>query len=250
MRPTEAIRAGSPALLGALTGGALAGTYGIPAGALLGVMAAEILRSQRLKKELADYLRDPASARPPRSEPAPGAALLAGLAAAEARRLGAPPEAAGRALRDFAPAPPGLAAWTSRAALVIRPEEDLDRGIAVLTAAFDGRADPVLRSLAAEAFFALRRFSGNVLSPGEELDTSARLAALGVPEAEVREARARHFPEYRDAWDILGLPPGSPREEVRKAWKRLSRLYHPDGPSGDPERFRETREAYEALLRG
>ncbi|HOX12956.1 MAG TPA: J domain-containing protein [Spirochaetia bacterium] len=249
MRPTEAARAGTPALLGALAGGILAGFYGVPAGALLGVMGAEILRTQRLRAELASYLENPDSSPPPRSEPAPGAALLAGLAAAEARRLGIPPESAGQVLRDSASAPRGLAAWTARAASAVRPSGDLDRSIAVLTAAFDGRADRALRPLAADAFFALRRMNSRDLGPGEDLDTSSRLAALGVPEEEARLARARHFPDYRDDWDVLGLPPGSPTDEVRRAWKRLSRLHHPDGPAGNEEKFREAREAYERLSR-
>lgn len=249
MRPTEAARAGAPALLGALAGGALAGIYGVPAGALLGVMGAEILRAQRQREELSSYLRDPASAPPPRTEPLPGAALLAGLAAAEARRLGVPPEAAGQALRGFA-RDPQLAAWTARAAGAVRPGENLDRYIAVLTAAFDGRAESPLRALAAEAFFALRRMSGGGFGSREDLDTSSRLAALGVPEEEIGGARSRHFPEYRDPWEILGLPQGASKDEVRRAWKRLSRKYHPDGPCGDGQLFREIREAYETLGRG
>lgn len=249
MRPTEAARAGAPALLGALAGGVLAGFYGVPAGALLGFMGAEISRAQRLRAELATYLEDPGSAPPPRSEPAPGASLLAGLAAAEARRLGIPPETAGQVLRDSSSVNPRLAAWTARAASLVRPGGDLDRSIAVLTAAFDGRADRALRPLAADAFFALRRLNARDLGPGEDLDTSSRLAALGVPEEEARRARARHFPDYRDDWDVLGLAPGSPRDEVRRAWKRLSRLHHPDSPYGNEEKFREAREAYERLTR-
>jgi len=126
----------------------------------------------------------------------------------------------------------------------------LDPFIATLSAAFDGRSEPSLRILAADAFFALRALARDDLASEEDLDTQARLAALGVPEEEVRRTRARHFPEYRDPWDVLGVPPGSAKDVVRKAWRRLSRLYHPDGPSGNEERFREAREAYESLSRG
>lgn len=249
MRPTEAARAGAPALLGALAGGALAGIYGVPAGALLGVMGGEILRTQRLRREVSRYLQNPASAPPPSSEPAPGAALLAGLAAAEARRLGVPPEAAGEALRKSESIDSRLIAWTARAVSLAQPIGDLDRTIALLSAAFDVRAERSLRPAAADVFFALRRMKAEGLEAREDLDTSSRLAALGVPEEEVRRARSRLFPEYRDDWDTLKIPPGSSREQVRRAWKRLSRLYHPDGPAGNEEKFRETREAYERLSR-
>jgi len=250
MRPTEAARKGAPALLGALAGGALAGIYGLPAGALLGVMGAEIYRSQRLRNELTAYLKDPGSAPPPRGEPEPGAALLAGLAAAEARRLGVSPEAAGQVLRGSPGEAPGIMAWTARAAASVRPPEDLAPFIAALSAAFDGRAARPLRILAANAFFALRALARDDLAWEEDLDTQARLAALGVTEEEVRRSRARHFPDYRDAWDILGVPPGSAKDQVHRAWRRLSRQYHPDGPSGNEAKFREAREAYESLSRG
>lgn len=249
MRPIEAVRSAGPVLLGGLTGGILAGIYGVPAGALLGVMGAEIVRSQRLRRELASYLSDPASAPPPRSEPTQGASLLAGLAALEARRLGIPPEAAAQALRCSDSASPRLAAWIARAASAVRLEGDPGRIIALLTAAFDGRADRGLRTLAADVFFALRRMNMQNLGSEDDLDTSSRLAALGVPEEEVRRARVRRFPDYRDDWDILGIPPGSSRDQIRRAWKRLSRLHHPDGRDGNEAKFREAREAYERLSR-
>ena len=249
MRPTEAARKGLPAVLGALAGGALAGFYGVPAGALLGVMGAEIYFSQRLKSELAAHLADPASAPPPRDEPEAGCALLAGLAALEARRLGVPPESAGQVLRGSSAGSSVAAAWTALASASVRPSGDIARDFAVLGAAFDGRAVRSLRPLAADAFFALRRASGEDFTYAEDLDTSARLAALGVPEDEVRRARTLYFPGYRDAWDILDIPPCSAMGEVRRAWRKVSRLYHPDGPGGDEERFREARKAYECIIK-
>lgn len=40
----------------------------------------------------------------------------------------------------------------------------------------------------------------------------------------------------RRALQVLGLPPGSSLEEVRTAFRKLSRKHHPD-VGGDPQRF-------------
>lgn len=249
MRPSDLFR-GVPAVAGALAGAALAGLYGAPAGALLAVMGAEVFRSQRFKSELAAHLTDPAASPAPAGEPESGAALLAGMAAAEARRLGVPPEAAVQAFRGRSELPPRVAAWMVRALQSACSDRNADLSFPLLAAAFDARASRGLRRAASEVFFSLLRMAQADLDSGQELSTSARLAALGCPEATVREARKSFFPEYRDPWDILGLPPGSDKDEVRKAWRRLSRRYRPDRPSGDAQKFREAREAYDRIRGG
>jgi len=250
MRPTEILQKGAPAILGALAGTALAGFYGAPAGAVLGIMGAEIFRTQRFKSELAAYLTDPGAAPAPIDEPEPGAALLAGIAAMEARRLGAPPEAAVQMVRAMESVPPRHATWISRGLAAAYSANEASYSFALMAAAFDARAARVLRPAAAELFFALLRITREQLAPEEELATSARLAALGAGESVVRLERKRFFPDYRDPWDILGIPPESGKDEIRKAWRRLSRRYHPDGPGGDAERFREAREAYDRVRKG
>jgi preprotein translocase subunit Sec63 len=54
----------------------------------------------------------------------------------------------------------------------------------------------------------------------------------------------------QDPWQILGVPPGVSRAEIRRAYRRLARRYHPDLNPDDPgaeERFKEVQAAYEAL---
>ncbi|MCL4459799.1 MAG: molecular chaperone DnaJ [Chloroflexi bacterium] len=53
----------------------------------------------------------------------------------------------------------------------------------------------------------------------------------------------------RDYYDILGLPRGASEEEIRKAYRRLARQYHPDVNREESanERFKEINEAYEVL---
>jgi curved DNA-binding protein len=55
--------------------------------------------------------------------------------------------------------------------------------------------------------------------------------------------------EYRDYYQALGVPRNATAEEVKKAYRRLARKYHPD-VSKEPnaeERFKEVQEAYEVL---
>ncbi len=54
----------------------------------------------------------------------------------------------------------------------------------------------------------------------------------------------------KDYYEILGVPRNASQEEIKRAYRRLVRKYHPDLNKGDPEaekRFKEINEAYEVL---
>jgi curved DNA-binding protein len=56
--------------------------------------------------------------------------------------------------------------------------------------------------------------------------------------------------EYRDYYKILGVPRDAPEREIKRAYRRLARQYHPDRNPGDKaaeERFKEINEAHEVL---
>jgi curved DNA-binding protein len=55
--------------------------------------------------------------------------------------------------------------------------------------------------------------------------------------------------EYKDYYDVLGVPRDAGQDEIRRAYRKLAREYHPD-LNADPEaedRFKELGEAYEVL---
>ncbi len=53
----------------------------------------------------------------------------------------------------------------------------------------------------------------------------------------------------RDYYDVLGVSKDTPKDEIKKAYRRLSKKYHPDinKEPGADEKFKEITEAYEVL---
>ena len=53
----------------------------------------------------------------------------------------------------------------------------------------------------------------------------------------------------RDSYEILGVSPSAPAEDIKVAYRKAARLYHPD-KNPDPaaaDRFRSIQSAYELL---
>jgi len=53
--------------------------------------------------------------------------------------------------------------------------------------------------------------------------------------------------EFKDAVETLDLLSLTSKEQVRKKYLKLSRLYHPDMPQGSTEKFQKIRDAYEII---
>ncbi|WP_436397582.1 TerB family tellurite resistance protein [Roseobacter sp. S98] len=52
---------------------------------------------------------------------------------------------------------------------------------------------------------------------------------FGLPEAEFNALRMRFVPDAPlDPYTVLGVEPGTPKDEIRRAWRRLVRENHPD----------------------
>jgi len=53
----------------------------------------------------------------------------------------------------------------------------------------------------------------------------------------------------RDYYEVLGIAKDAPQDEIKKAYRRLAKRYHPDlnKDGGSAERFKEAAEAYEVL---
>lgn len=59
----------------------------------------------------------------------------------------------------------------------------------------------------------------------------------------------------RDPYQVLGVSPGASDEEIKKAYRALSRRYHPDANIDNPnreaaeERFKEVQQAYDQIMK-
>lgn len=60
----------------------------------------------------------------------------------------------------------------------------------------------------------------------------------------------------RDPYEVLGVPKGATQDEIKAAYRKLAKQYHPDRYVGNPladlaaEKFKEINEAYDALTGG
>ena len=67
----------------------------------------------------------------------------------------------------------------------------------------------------------------------------------------ISESHLANHESTMDLFVILGLPPGAPESDIKRAYRRLARRFHPDINPGDrtaEARFRQILDAYETLM--
>lgn len=235
-------------IAGALLGPIL-GWFGLVVGLTLGFMVDTVRTEFRLRA----YLTKPEAGAP--DELLPGLVAALALATTFAEEL---PRAERRAtldgLLDAALGSKHLIMriirrpWPGSVLAALDEGGGFDASLLARRLAHEG--SPEARYLLAEAAWAFEARRGR-LEWRRERELAARLAEAGLGEESILLARSRFFPDWVSPWEVLGLAPGSPREAIRRAFRRVSKLWHPDGAGGADaeggERFREARAAYELL---
>ncbi|MBT8460435.1 MAG: molecular chaperone DjiA [Boseongicola sp.] len=65
--------------------------------------------------------------------------------------------------------------------------------------------------------------------PNEDQFLARVSEIFGLSDRQFRAIRTRFVPDAEpDPWAVLGVEPGAPKEDVRKAWRNLVRETHPD----------------------
>lgn len=264
--------------------GCFGGVYGAAAGLLIGFMADEALsqRSYRL------FYRDPARA----AAPAEAGSGLAAAAAVVCIRLSPGTESIRHAIEDFcvelAGKSPGLPRGAARAlprCFAAAADEAEEKDLPVFLRLVAQSGSGAARELLGRTVYEAERMQKGRLEREDERELCRLLADSGLSREEAASARAAVFPDYRDPWLVLGVERGAGRDAIKRAFRRLSREFHPDilaarraaqkafskAPAGadaaqmqppagpdsaagsagteeDAVRFEEIREAYEALI--
>lgn len=228
--------------------GLLIGWFGFAAGLIIGAMLDAARLEARTRALVSAFLSRPDGDGPP--EPAEGYAAAACLAL-RSEWPGLPDREERRALfeRVSAQALPTTTRARREAERIVEVAArsalpDLP-GLARRLATSNAEA---ARAILADWAFALAAIGSAGLEQGDELALRAALGDCGLGSREILAARLKAFPGERDPWTVMGLSPGAPPSEAKRAYRRLSRLFHPDAaPGDDGEKFRELQAAYVEL---
>jgi len=102
--------------------------------------------------------------------------------------------------------------------------------------------------------FGIAKSDGNVHS--SEVDKIRTIANyMSIPRADFESIRAMFYKEVGSAYKILEIDKSATDTEVKKAYRRMAKRYHPDkvsqlGPEvqkGATEKFQKIQEAYEQI---
>ena len=234
-----------------IIGGAAGAAIGGPIGALLGAAAGIAVERGFVAPALAASNETDASRRV-----AFTVAVIA-LSAKMAKADGIVTRDEIAAFRERVHIPPAEVTQVGRFWDLARQTKEGFEGYATqISRMFSPRA-PVLEQLL-DLLFHIARSDGSLTAP--EIDYLARVSDIfGFTEEDFHRLLALHADEGPRPWDVLGVDPAIPDDELQRHWKLLVRDHHPDKliADGMPEEFiaaandrlARINAAYDAMMR-
>ena len=218
---------GKPAL-GGLTGMLIGGIPGFFIGLVLGYFLGELFNQSFRGKRIMGYFENPGSQQINESEPGIAAWCALGVMVA-AENSGHDTEAS--ANKDVILKQVFLEASYAFNGPLLDPFQ-----IEQFSELAWSKIKSLNPDLLAESFASRRSSSGDAeylirrlvrLAKDEKAKALSREIRLVVNPSSVDEAES-YSAALNDPWKILGLPPGTPMKEVKKHYRRLAKLFHPD----------------------
>lgn len=131
------------------------------------------------------------------------------------------------AFREVFNIPPGEEANAARVFNLARTDVAGFEDYAGRIASMFGAGSPTLCDLM-EGLFHIAMADGDY-HPGENAFLEQVAEIFGIGEQRFRALRSRFVPDaHPDPFDVLGVDPDAPLDEIRKAWRALVRDTHPD----------------------
>lgn len=220
-----------------LAGTAIGLALGGPLGALAGAVAGGIVNRARARR----------TADPQRRQVAFTIAAIA-LAAKMAAADGYASDREYQLFQRLFHVPPGEQANVQRFYQMARQSTDGYEAYARQTAELLGAGSPVLENLL-EALLMIATVDGVHEGEIAFLDRTALL--MGFSASQWAAIKVRHIALAKDdPHAVLGVLPGASRDEIRTAYHRLARLYHPDRQmaQGTPPEFIRVAEMRMAVI--
>jgi hypothetical protein len=243
----RALEAHAGAIVG-VCAGVVAGWFALAAGLVLGGMLDVARTEARSRRRVSDFLARPDGAAP--AEPVQGY-MAAACLALRGDWPGPGDRETRRALFErfsVAAIPPSLRSRRDAERITDVAARFAPADLPALARRLATSDADIARRLLSDWAFGLCALGGARLDSRSELALRAALGDCGLGVGEILAARLRAFPGERDPWTVLGLAPGAPRAEVKRSYRRLSRLFHPDLSPGDGgASFRELQTAYSQL---
>lgn len=127
------------------------------------------------------------------------------------------------------------------------PEQDIE----FLTARARTAVKPSIRVEVVRSLYELGLADGQLQR--SEQDMLKRIVGLfNLSDEQLQQITSEYFGKGEHEYALLGITPAATDDEVKSAFRKLAAEHHPDRARDNGEKFREVKDAYEALkkLRG